>query len=115
MASLLVEEVRKRKAHKDISSLEGDERTEAIGNDAADTRAKAAVAQGDMGGTILEKISDANACGSKVGSELGQSLAAWPPPHELYRELAQIARSPKAKQGVQDEQHILEHVDGQIR
>ena len=34
--------IRKCKAHKDISSLEGDERTEAVGNDAADKNAKSA-------------------------------------------------------------------------
>ena len=88
---------------------------EALGNDAADKRAKAAVAEGEVRGDVQKKICDSNAWGYKVACELGRSLAAWPPTHVLFGELTKQPRGLRAKQDAQRRQHTFEYVDGQLR
>ena len=52
--------IRKCKARQDISALEGDDKTIALRNDAADKRAKAALSEKDLRGDIMKKVIEAN-------------------------------------------------------
>jgi hypothetical protein len=58
--------VQKCKAHKCIDALEGEERYIALGNDAADKKAKAAVGENNLRGDLRAKVIADNAWGQKV-------------------------------------------------
>ena len=61
--------IRKCKAHQNISVLEGDVKITALGNDAADKRAKAALSENDLRGDIRKKVIDDNDWAGKVAGE----------------------------------------------
>lgn len=107
--------IRKCKAHQNISVLEGDEKVTALGNDAADKRAKAALSENDLRGDIRKKVIETNDWAGKVAGELGKRLAEWPTTHQLFGELEKTRLPIDNKVKAQKKQHCFSHVEGQIR
>ena len=97
--------ITKCKAHQNISVLEGNEKITALGNDAADRRAKAALSEHDLRGDIRKKVTD----------ELGKRLAEWPSTHQLFGELGKVQPPGGNKAKARKKQHCFSYVDGQIR
>ena len=77
-------EVQKCKARKCIEGLEGEEGYIALGNDAADRKAKAAVQEIHLRGDKRAEVIADNAWVQQVAAELGRQLAAWPTTHQLF-------------------------------
>ena len=107
--------IRKCKAHRTISTLEGNEKATALGNDAADQRAKAALIENDLRGDIRKKVIDDNEWAGKVAGELGKRLAEWPTTHQLFGELGKVQPPVGNKAKAKKKQHCFSYVDGQIR
>ena len=107
--------IRKCKAHQNISVLEGDEKFTALGNDAADKRAKAALSENDLRGDIRKKVIDDNDWAGKVAGELGKRLAEWPNTHQLFGELGKAPPPLGNKAKTEKKQHCFSYVEGQIR
>lgn len=107
--------IKKCKAHQDISTLGAAEKATALGNDAADKRAKAALSENDLRGDIRKKVIDDNDWAGRVAGESGKRLAEWPTTHQLFgelgKELPPVGNRAKAKK----KQHCFSYVDGQIR
>ena len=108
-------EVQKCKAHKCIDALEGEERFIALGNDAADKKAKAAVGENNLRGDLRAKVIADNAWGQKVATELGRQLAAWPTTHLLFGELERQQREVTLRTKPTPKMHVLRNIGGVVR
>ena len=80
-------DVQKCKAHQCIEGLDGGERYVALGNDAADKKAKAAIAESNLRGDKRAEVGAEHAWVQKVAAELGRQIGAWPAAHQLFGEL----------------------------
>ena len=102
--------ISKCKARQNISVLEGDDEVTALGNDAANERAKAALTETDLT-TGSQKRSSKPTIRREEAGELGEKLAEWPTTHRLFEELEKAKLLVDNRDKFPKRQHCFNYVD----